>query len=150
MESNKENFKSLNIIFYALMAGLLFYAAIVAFLIFTDKQETMSFFGSPTNDLLAVGGYMLAMVFFSRFIDGMWQKQIPTVLKVERSPMAHYRSNVIIRLALIEGGGLFSVTFALITQNPQLLLITFLAIGAMWLARPTEEELLERYDERVS
>lgn len=149
MELSKENFRALGIIFYALLAGMLLYAAITVFLISSREYPPEPLLGTPMNDLLCMGGYVMAMIFFARFIDGMWQKQIPTVLRMKRSGLAHYRANVIIRLAIIEGGGLFSVTFALLSGNLALLLVTLLAAGAMWLVRPTEEEFLERYDETL-
>ena len=139
----------MRIIFFALLAGVLLFCAVTVFLITRDGGEVQTLLGSTTNDLLAMGGYVLAMIFLSRFIDGMWQKQIPTVLKVGRSPLSHYRSNVIIRLALLEGGALLTVVMALVTRNPQLLIATALAVGAMWLAQPKEEEFLERYDQRA-
>lgn len=149
MESNNAGqFNALKIIFFALLAGMFLFALITTYLI-SQNESGPSFFLGPDSDLLALGGYVLAMIFFSRFIDGMWKKQIPTVLRVQRPAFDHYRTNVIIRLAILEGAGLLTIVLALVTNNSLLFLATALVGMAFWLARPSEEEFTERYDVRV-
>lgn len=147
MESNNNDFKALNIIFFALLAGQLLFAIVVVYLNGQQEAETSYLLG-PETDPMAVGAYVLAMVFFSRFIDSMWKKQISTVLRVQRPAFAHYRTNVIIRLAILEGASLLTIVFAMVTNNSTLFLCTAFVLAAFWMARPTVEEFTERYDAR--
>lgn len=145
MGSNSADFKTLNIIFFALLAGQLLFAAVVVYLVGGQRADAEYLLG-PQTDLMAVTAYVLAMVFVSRFIDSMWQRQIATVLRVRRPAFAHYRTNVIVRLAILEGASLLTIVFALVTRNMTLLIATAFVLAAFWMARPTVEEFNERYD----
>lgn len=147
MESNNTGqFITLRIIFYALLAGMFLFALVTTYLI-SQNDSGPSYFLGPESDLFALGGYVLAMIFLSRFIDGMWKKQVPTVLRVQRPAFNHYRTNVIIRLAILEGAGFLTIVLALVTNNSLLFLATALVGMAFWLARPSVEEFTERYDQ---
>lgn len=144
MESNKQDINSIKVLFFALLAGQLLFAAVVIFLL-KDTESGPNYMLGPDLDLYAFGAYALAMIFLSRFIDGMWVKQIPTVKRVQRSETGHYRTNVIIRLAILEGAGLFSIVLTMVTINVYLFIVTAVLLAAFWFAQPTEEEFAERY-----
>ena len=148
MASSKPDLSGVRLIFYALLAGQLLFAAVVIFLLSQQEEEARYLLG-PGMDLPVIAAYALAMVFLSRFIDGMWKKQIPNVLRFKRPALGHYRNNVIVRLAILEGAGLLTIVMAFVTRNPQLLIATLFVLGAFWLARPREEEMRERYGSQV-
>lgn len=149
MESSKTDFNTLRILFFSLLAGMMFFGLVVTYLLSIDESGPSYLLG-PDSDLIAVGAYVLIMIGFSRFIDTMWKRQISTVLRVQRPAFTHYRTNVIIRLAILEGAGLLTIVFVLITNNPLLFVATALVLMALWLAKPTEEEFRERYDTTVT
>lgn len=146
MVSTNRDFKSLQVLFFAFLIGQLIFMATVTFLLMEEGGETSYIFGE-NQDLIVAGVYVAGMIFMSRFMDAMWQKQIPTMKRVERPALGHYRSNVILRLAILEGAGLLTIVLALVTRNPNLFLATALGLMAFWLARPTEQEFTDRYDE---
>lgn len=120
----------------------------VIFLLAEEGGEASYIFGE-NQDIIVAGVYVAGMIFMSRFMDAMWVKQIPTMKRVERPALGHYRTNLILRLAILEGAGLLTIVLAMVTRNAMLFLATALGLMAFWLARPTEEEFRERYDEAV-
>ena len=146
MVSNNRDFRQLQVLFYAMLIGQLIFMAVITYLLWEDGGEPAYLLGE-NRDLMAAGAYMAAVIFIARFIDGMWKKQIATMQRLERPGFGHYRSTVILRLAILEGAGLLTVILAFTTRNPILLLATALGLMAFWSARPTEEEFTQRYDE---
>ncbi|MEM6771320.1 MAG: hypothetical protein AAF597_12125 [Bacteroidota bacterium] len=147
MVSNNRDFRSLQVLFYAMLIGQLLFMLVVIFLVQNGEMGERSHIFGENEDLIIAGVYVMVMIGLSRFIDGMWKKQIPTVQRVNRSAFGHYRNTVILRLAILEGAGLLTIVLALVTSNPTLFLATALGLMAFWLARPAEEEFTERYDE---
>ena len=148
MVSTNREFRQLQVLFFAMLIGQLIFMAVITYLLWEDGGEPAYLLGE-SRDVMAAGAYMAAVIFIARFIDGMWKKQIATMQRLERPSFGHYRSTVILRLAILEGAGLLTVILAFTTRNPILLLATALGLMAFWSARPTEEEFQERYDETL-
>lgn len=148
MVSSNRDFRQLQVLFFAMVIGQLLFMAVVIFLLWEDGLEP-SYLLSRTQDLMIAGAYVAGMIFVSRFIDGMWKKQIATMKRLQRSSFGHYRSTVILRLAILEGAGLLTIILAMVTRNPMLFLATALGLMAFWTAQPKEAEFTERYDETL-
>lgn len=144
MVSSEPDFRSLQVLFYAFLTGLLIFMFVIIFLILEAPGVEQYLLG-PGKDLLLTGLYALTTIAISRFIDRMRQRQIPAMQRVAHPDFAHYRSTVILRLALLEGAGLLTILLAFVTRNLQLFTVTALVLMAFWLARPREEEFRERY-----
>ncbi len=145
MESNNaDEFKSLSIITYALMAGLTLFALVTYYLNTSGEPIGSGAFVSPTMDLLIVGGVGLTCLTMSRIVSGKLLGNFPQEERRDfQSAIGGYRSAIIVRLALLEGAGLLACVFALVTGNLNLLLITGFMVMMMWLGRPTETEFAE-------
>jgi len=151
MESTRgtdEEFRKLDIIFYALIMGQLLFAIVVVYLIFSGPlvmQQAAPLLGEQT-DLMLVAAYALGMIFMSRFMNSTRSKSISAARKSGLNLFGHYRSTVIIRLALLEGAALFIIVLTLVTANPQLLLLLLPLWYAFYISRPSKEEFREAYD----
>ncbi|MBC6996367.1 hypothetical protein QWY85_20130 [Neolewinella lacunae] len=144
MELNKDDFQALNVIFLALVTGQVLFAGVVYYLL-QDPEAVPDYILGPNQDLYLVLAYGLATVFASRFLDQMRVKSIPTLQNIAGDAFAHYRSSVILRLAVLEGGTLLVITMALITHNGQLLFLVLPLLFAFYLAKPSAEEFAARY-----
>lgn len=152
MVSNNEHnndFQALSIIAFSLILGLALFAGVVYYLISTSGVAPAPLVGEQI-DLPLVGGFALVCVFMSRFISNKLIDQVSQERRREfSSAFSHYRSAIIVRLALLEGPGLLACVFAMLTNNYTLLLITLFMLAMMWLSRPTETEFRERFDVRA-
>lgn len=145
MESTKsEDFRPLTIIAFALMAGLALFAAVVTYLITSDSSMGSEAIISPQMDIMLVAGFGLLCLTMSRFISSKILKDTSRKQRQDYpTAIGRYRTALIIRLALLEGPGLFACAFALVTGNLNLLLITAFLLAMMWLSKPSETEFEE-------
>lgn len=145
MESNSaDDFKSLNVLAYALMGGLLAFTCVVYFLNTSGEGVGSGAIINPTTDLLLVGGFGLMCLTMSRIVSGKLLQNYPQAKRQSyQSAINGYRSGIIIRLAMLEGAGLMACIFALITGNLNLLLIASFMLMMMWLGKPSETEFAE-------
>jgi hypothetical protein len=144
MVSTKEYFNHLNILCYAMLAGQILFALIARFVLLTPDATPQYIIG-PQEDLYGLVAYMLAMVFLSRFMDHSRMKSAATLKKLDGDTFTHYRSTVILRLAILEGAALFIIVLAIVTYNALMLWLTGPMLLAFFLARPTAEEFDRRY-----
>ncbi len=149
MVSTNRDFRQLQVLFFAMVIGQLLFMAVVIFLLW-EGGLAPSYLLGEYEDLMIAGAYVAGMIFMSRFIDSMWKKQIATMQRLQRSSFGHYRSTVILRLAILEGAGLLTIILAMVTRNPVLFLATALGLMAFWTAQPREQEFTDRYDKTLS
>ncbi|WP_020567441.1 hypothetical protein [Neolewinella persica] len=145
MESTKsDGFRGLSIIAFALMAGLALFAAVVTYLITSGAQVGSEAIISPQMDIVLVAGFGLMCLTMSRFV---FSKILESTSQEQRqdypTAIARYRTAIIVRLALLEGPGLFAAAFALVTGNVNLLLVTIFMVAMMWVGKPSETEFAE-------
>ena len=148
MESTKpaveEGLRGLTIIFYALLAGQLLFAAVVYYLISSGQTSATPFVG-PTEDFIGVTAYVLAMIAMSIFLVKLRTKNETLPKGDPKFGIGHYRATVILRLAVLEGAALFVVVIALVTGNVRLFVAFAIALAAFYRARPTLREFAETY-----
>lgn len=141
MESTNvnEGIRSLQIITYAFVAGVILFMGVTIFLVKSQGGVGGDAIVSPQIDLLIVGGFSFMCLTMSRLLPAkLLNGATPEQRQDEQKAMGIYRSATIMRLALLEGPALMAVTFTLITGNLTLLLIALFLVGMMWMNRPVE------------
>ena len=141
--SNTDQFKQLQIMPGALMAGAVLMSCVIGFLLTSDGA--VANFASLTDGLLLFAIIIMAAEIVISFV--LWnnrQSNIPTT-NVQSEKWAHYRSSCILRWACLEGGVLISIILSFLEQNPAGFSIAALGLGFLFLARPSREYVAEQY-----
>lgn len=135
-------FRSIQIIFAALLLGQLIFAGVVYFLIqsgeFPPQAENGKLFANLILVVLAasVGAAWL----LNQFLGSRAIQEGDLRLKLGR-----YQQRVLLRLALIEGGNLMGIILTLLTGNVQNLAYMVLGLAMFLLFRPNIGELARDY-----
>ena len=130
--------RTLQIIWAAMVAGVVIYTAVVAVVMRTGSTPSASLDPSIMN-LIGAGvlAYMVGGVFARRTMV----ERIPRDAAPE-ARMGAYQTAVIVGLALSESGGLILVTMGMLTGAPTWVLAGGGAAAIlMFMARPTGEEI---------
>lgn len=129
----KELYNSIKILPLALIAGLCMISGIMVYL--KQGQDTTDNFGEflvIIIALLAAAGFVLgSFLFRKRIADAMGKTMI--------EKLVIYRQATIIRFALLEGPGLFSIVFFFLTGNYLYMIITGAMVLFMLLNKPTDD-----------
>lgn len=143
-EIRENSFKSMNIIYYALVAGQVMMAAIFYYLTTSENSE-VGFGWEMDNPFhliaptLVLGGIVMSTFLYnSRLREGRLQKGF-----FEKSQ--HYRSAMIMRCALIEGPNLICIIFFFLTQNYFFLFLFFIGLAAFLMVRPSVQVFKDNY-----
>ena len=149
MELSRDNragdFRGLTIIFFAMLAGQLLFAAVTYFLISTEGGLGEAGFleGNAVNYL---GLYIVLMIAGAYYLD---RNRASNAAKRSyndyRQAITSYRTSVILRSAIVEAAVLLTIVVALLTGNLTVLLIALLGSAAFFLFRPSEDQFTERY-----
>ncbi|NJC27841.1 hypothetical protein [Neolewinella antarctica] len=145
MALTNTDLRSLHRIFYVLLAGLAAFAVATAFMITVERDEVLYLLG-PRQDLYALIAYAIVMIAMARFMD---KTRVTSANNLRRlggaGAYAHYRTTVIVRLALLVGAAFMVLSLALLTRNLSLYWVLVPVVGALWLARPGVGEFGFRY-----
>lgn len=134
---SKQFFSTLNIIFLALLSGQLIYFAIALFLIQSGNMqgiegvETVFMFITPV------------VVFFSIFTSKMIYSKLVNAFDKSRpieEKLNSYRASNIVKLAIIEGANIFTISIMIITADYLYAAFFALLIAFFWLNKPGEEK----------
>ena len=142
--------RSLEVIFYALLLGQFIFGLVVLFLINGNQAPMLDTLFGPGQDELLLGLYALAMVAGGLFLDQFRTRNIPRAVVGDRATaLPHYRVSVILRMAVLEAGVFMLLVTALLTGNLNLLAIAAALMGVFYLKfRPTREQFRQRYNIR--
>ena len=148
-QTSKSYFFALTFIHLALVAGIVFFGGIMAFLV---KSEA----GSPEmSDLETIFLYVVPIFFVFGIVSSflVYRKRIAG-LKNEQdliSKMTGYRGAFIVRLALLEGPGFLGVVVTFLTGNLLFLVFSGIIVVYMIYLRPVKETIASdlglNYDE---
>ena len=144
METNsitsKEYFRTLKIIYLALIAGQVIFSLTVVFLIYTGEfnedfpeMEKIFFILVP---VLVIGGYLGGRMFF--------KKRLETAILKPGLPekLADYQSALIIRYALLEGPSMLAFIAYLLTADIFFIVIAGFIIIIFITLRPTVDRMI--------
>lgn len=141
---DETGFKSLQILFMALMGGAILMATLMGFLISTEgevKESTNWLEGFPLYAILL----MAAEVVASYFLWNMRQSKLPDAGASAADKLAHYRSACILRWACLQGAVLVSIIFAFLDRNPMIFAVSAVGLALLFLARPSKDYFSEKY-----
>ncbi len=142
--------RSLEVIFYAMLLGQFVFGLVVLFLLNGEQVAMLDNLFGEGQDELILGLYAVAMASGAWFMDQFRTRNIPrqTVGDFERA-LPHYRVSVLLRMAIMEAGVIMLLVVSLLTGNITLLAIAAAMMGVFYLVfRPTREQLRDRYDVR--
>jgi hypothetical protein len=139
----KDALKALNILFYALVAGMFLFAALffgMGFIIepvFVEKN--------------VVNGLFIAVLFLSTLLLTLAEKRYKKIVADAGQPelslslmekLTRYRAALIFYLAACEGPGLFSIILYMLTGQKLFLAVTALLIIGMFLKKPDKSRII--------
>lgn len=140
IQKSKEYFRSLNIIFFSLLAGQVAFVLIVFYLSLNAQNQPSDEFLNTVFLLLSIAFGLNGILTGRLIYKGKLKKltlQPDFVIK-----MSEYRGVFIIRLALMEGTTLFSIIAGLITSELIFLGITGVLIVYYLSLRPLLEKIV--------
>lgn len=138
----KPFFTTLNIIFLGLLGGQLIYFAIALFLIQSGNMKGIEGVGTVFMFITPV------VVFFSIFASKMIYSKLVNAFDKSRSieeRLNSYRTSNIVRLAIIEGANIFTISIMIITADYLYAAFFALLIAFFWLNKPGEEKFKMDY-----
>lgn len=146
--TSKAYFKTIQIIYYALIAGQLFFAFIVLFLIYgmefkAEMQDLKNIFIIVAT-LFAIGGLFASqMIFRNRLDQAKSRTNLPEKL-------GDYRSALIVRFALLEFPSFLSIVFCMITGEVIFLGLSGLIIAVFLSIKPTKDKAINELELNTS
>ena len=138
---NSNYFKSLQLMYYALLGGQLLFCIVVVGISenkeIADPEDIFTFIAP----IAAVGSIILAFV-----LNNIRKMQAKNLVELA-DKKDHFSSTVLLRSAILEGGSLFIIVCLFIAGGGFLYLMLFaLMIGAFLIMRPSIREMQDTYD----
>ena len=136
----KDYFKSIQVIHFALMTGVLFFAVIAYILV--SQGFAVGGLENIDNLLSAfVPVFLIAGLFSGNFLFKIKvneAKEKPGLME----KFNLYRSALIIKLALVEGPAFFSIVFYMLTGKFLYLVLTGFLLAVFYYYKPTREKII--------
>lgn len=133
---NQFSFRTLNIIYFAMLMGMVIFLTIVVVAL---KPQNAPGFNTIIYVFYAVS---FASVFFSSFMYRIRSNAAQTLNSLQEK-LAHYRSGVIVRLALVEGPIIFGIVLYLLSGKFLVLALTFMLLVYFVFIRPTKDKAIK-------
>ena len=136
-------FTTINILFFALLSGQTIYFLIGLFLIKSSNMKRI-----PDLDIIFMfitPVVVLSSILTSKFI---YSKKVASFDKTSslENKLVSYRTNNIIRFALLEGANIFNISVMIITANYFFAVLFIIMIALFFLNRPTKEKFIVDYE----
>jgi hypothetical protein len=136
-QTSKEYFKSIRIIYFALLIGQLLFAGVSFFL----NQGIMF----QPNDLRDTLIYIVPIVIINAMLlsNFLYKRKITGIKKLEKltQKMGEYRISLIARLAPLEGASLFSIVAYFLTVDMLFLAMSAVVVAYYLWLQPNVEKL---------
>ena len=137
----QENFKQLDVIYFALLAGQILFAGVSIFL--NDFRMEM---GIENNIFLYIIPLMgFGVILLDGWIQGKRKEEAAKMETGLDEKIMHYRQTTLIRSALIEGVNLLAIVGYFLTSN--LYLLVFLGLGLLLFlqVKPSKAHFIKLY-----
>lgn len=136
-------FRSTLLLYIALLIGQIIFCFVIIFLL-TQPDQVVNW----TEEIypyigLAIVGVSGATAWY---LNKLRQESLPKLQANLQGKVLHYRTTVILRCAVVEGGNLFCLVVALLTKSMIPILYFCLGLGIFLYFRPRLRELSELYD----
>ncbi len=144
-QTSKEYFKTLQIIYFALVMGQLWFVVIAYFV-----NSYAEGFNNVEEDLIQIGQIIVAVLAIANLIISTQVSKALVNKAKEKNTLKEklmgYRSALIVKYALLEGVSLFASTLLLLTGDMFFFIIAALIIGIFLLYRPSKEKTIAELD----
>ena len=129
---------TLNILFYAMMAGVIIFAVVAAFLVRSGNMAVDESLGEIMLPLAI--GLAGVNIFIS---DMLFKNQMKRINRDQPlySRQETYRGGFILKVALLEGAALFAIVTYLLTGSPYAIITASAVMGFMAIARPSVDSM---------
>ena len=136
-------FTTVNILFFALVSGQTIYFFIGLFLIQSGNMQGIP--GLNTIFMFITPVVVLTSILVSKFI---YSKQVASFDRTSslENKLIFYRTNNIVKLALLEGANIFNISIMIITANYFFAAFFIIIIALFFLNRPTKEKFIMDYE----
>ncbi|MEI6090431.1 MAG: hypothetical protein WCR42_08270 [bacterium] len=139
--TSKEYFRYLSLIHLALVSGLALFGIFAYYLV------SMGLFAGPSMDLYKTFGIMVIIVVIAGFGVSMYMTKTrmeSTKVKTDlKTKLGDYQATTIIKLALLEGPGLFAIVAYMLTANYIVLAIAGLIIVYFFFNIPSQARVIK-------
>ena len=133
-------FKTLSILFYALLAGQVIFLLVVTGLTvsgFVEPDEALGAMLLYAAPVLLLGSSVLAKTIYKRRLP-----EIAAIVSLA-DRLAQYRGLSVLRFALVQGSVLFAIVSFMITGSQPIALIAAAGILFFITLRPTKEKIIQ-------
>lgn len=143
-QTSKEYFRAAQILFFALIASMLFFSGITLVLILSGNISS----ADPELDniflvvvaVFVAGGFTASNMLFKKKLQEI--KEMKTLLQ----KMPFYRGALILRYALIEGPAFLAITMSFVTGNLLFLAVAALIIAYFLTLKPTPARAIKELE----
>ncbi len=142
-KATRSFFPNLNIIFIALLSGQTIYFVLGLYLILSGDMRGMSELNTIFIFITPV--VVLSSITASKFIYSKQVSEFDKTLPLENK-LISYRTNNIIKLALLEGANIFNISVMIITANYLFAALFIIIVVLFLLNRPTKEKFIMDYE----
>jgi hypothetical protein len=139
----KNFFKTLDVLFFAFLSGQIIYFIVGLFII--QSGELKGFGGLNTIFMFMTPVVVLSCIFASRFIYNKQVTEFDKSLPLENK-MASFRTANIIKLALLEGANIITVSIMIITANYFFAVLFVAVIVLVFFNKPSIEKFILEYE----
>jgi hypothetical protein len=139
----KNFFKTLDVLFFAFLSGQIIYFIVGLFII--QSGELKGFGGLNTIFMFITPVVVLSCIFASRFIYNKQVTEFDKSLPLENK-MASFRTANIIKLALLEGANIITVSIMIITANYFFAVLFVAVIVLVFFNKPSIEKFILEYE----
>lgn len=139
----KNFFKTLNIIFIALLSGQTIYFVVGIFMIRSGNID--GFGGMNTIFMFITPVVVLSSIIASKFIYSKQVSEFDKSLSLENK-LVSYRTANIIKLALLEGANIFNISIMIITASYFFAALFIIITALFFFNRPTKEKFIMDYE----
>lgn len=139
----KNFFKTLDVVFFAFLSGQIIYFIVGLFII--QSSELKGFGGLNTIFMFMTPVVVLSCIFASRFIYNKQVTEFDKSLPLENK-MASFRTANIIKLALLEGANIITVSIMIITANYFFAALFVVVIVLVFFNKPSKEKFIIEYE----
>ncbi len=139
----KNIFLTINVLFIALLSGQIFYLFIGLFLVQSGNLDGIP--GLNMIFMFLTPTVVLFSILASKFI---YSKQVSAFDKTAslENKLVSYRTNNIIRLALLEGANIFNISILIITANYFFAALSIIILIFFFFSRPNREKFIMDYE----
>lgn len=129
---------TLNILFYAMIAGVILFALVAAYLVTSGQFQTNESLGElmiPIAGVLAASNIFISDMLFKNQMKRIHESQ-PLY-----SRQSTYRGGFILKMALLEGAALFAIVTYLLTGSSIAMIAAAVVWGWMAINRPSLDSM---------